>query len=322
VPFVFFVDIRMADEKWIAGLRGDMSVNAAAQMALSLRLGVARDRLPAAVFHADDDSEHVHQLRVATRRAGAALRLFSECLPVRLYKKTRNSLRSIRRSAGAARDWDVFLDMLQARLIRAPIKQRRGLDFLLGFAHGQRVLAQDHLRQAFSAEAEKFTLHIQQVGETLQAASSAGQTLSELAVPMLTQMLGELETAARANLLNYDSLHQVRILGKQLRYAMEIFESCFASEFRQRYYPAVVEMQEILGLANDSHVACERLNSLRSRLMRTQPKQWPYYRDGIEVLLVFHERRLPQQRKKFQQWWKAWLKSGAEQAFAELVRGT
>jgi CHAD domain-containing protein len=277
--------------------------------------------LPAAVFHADDDSEHVHQLRVGTRRAGAALRLFANCLPARLYKKTRKALRTIRRSAGEARDWDVFLEMLQVRLTKAPLKQRRGLDFLLGFAHGQRVLAQEHLRQAHGEKADKFTRDIQQVIEELDAAEPSGQTLSDLAVPMLTQLLSELESAARADLQDYEALHQVRILGKQLRYAMEIFESCFASELRQRYYPAIVEMQEILGMANDSYAAYQRLNSLRSRLMRTQPKQWPQYREGIEALLAFHERRLPLQRKKFVKWWQAWLKSGAEAGFAELIRG-
>src|SRR2546426_9281030 len=102
----------MADEKWLDALRGDMPVSEAAQLALSRRLGAVRDRLPDAVFHADDDIEHVHQLRVSTRRAAAALRLFADHLPARLYKKTRRALRAIRRSAGAARDWDVFLDML------------------------------------------------------------------------------------------------------------------------------------------------------------------------------------------------------------------
>jgi CHAD domain-containing protein len=322
---MFFVDrlsrLRMADEKWIAGLDGSMAANDAAMRTLALRLGAVRDRLPDAVFHADDDSENVHQLRVSTRRAGAALRLFAPCLPDRLAKKTRKTLRTLRRSAGEARDWDVFLEMLQARLAKATAKQRRGLDFLLGFAHGQRVLAQDHLRQAYSAKADKFTLHIQEVSQALDDAGHANQTLSELAVLMLTQLLHELESAAGADLQEYEALHQVRILGKQLRYAMEVFESCFAAEFRQRYYPAVVEMQDILGLANDSYAACQRLNALRTRLMRTQPKQWPHYQEGMEVLLRFHERRLPQQRRKFEQWWQAWLKSGAEKAFAELIGG-
>jgi CHAD domain-containing protein len=308
----------MADEKWIDGLKGDMLADEAAQRTLNLRLGVVRDRLPAAVFHADDDIEHVHQLRVGTRRAAAALRIFAACVPERLHKNTRKTLRALRRSAGEARDWDVFLEMLQSRVAKSPSGQRRGLDFLLGFAHGQRVLAQDHLRQAFGASGEEFALRIQQVSQALNASSSA-ETLRDLASPMLTQLLRELETAARGDLVRYEALHQVRILGKQLRYAMEIFESCFVAEFRHRFYPAVVEMQEILGVANDSYTACQRLGALRSRLIRTQPKQWPHYQDGIESLLRFHERRLPLQRKKFETWWRDWLKSGAESAFADLI---
>ncbi|MBI3822346.1 MAG: CHAD domain-containing protein [Planctomycetes bacterium] len=310
----------MADEKWIDGLHGDMPATEAAQLTLSVRLGVVRDRLPSAALHADDDIEHVHQLRVGTRRAAAALRLFADCLPGGLHKKTRATLRAIRRSAGEARDWDVFLEMLRTRLRRATAKQRRGLDFLLGFAHGQRVLAQDHLRHAHDENANKLDRRIEQISEALEDAQSE-QRLSELAIPMLTQLLSELESAARADLKDYEALHRVRILGKHLRYAMEVFESCFASEFRQQYYPAVVEMQDILGLANDSYTACQRLSALRDRLMRTQPRQWPHYQDGIETLLHFHERRLPQQRHKFEKWWRAWLKSGAEQAFAELIHG-
>lgn len=309
----------MADDKWIAGLAGDMPAHEAARLTLNIRLGVVRDRLPAAVLHADDDIEHVHQLRVGTRRAAAALRIFTACLPERLHKKTRQALRSLRRSAGAARDWDVFLDMLQARLTRAPHAQRRGLDFLLGFAHGQRVLAQDHLCQAFDADGDKFSLRIEQVSQALDAASNSLRNLRDLAHPMLTQLLRELETAARGDLSHYEALHQVRILGKQLRYAMEIFECCFNSDFRQRFYPAVAQMQEILGLANDSHTACQRMAALQARLLRTQPKQWPHYREGIETLLKFHERRLPLQRKKFEKWWQDWLKSGAEAAFADLI---
>ena len=118
------------------------------------RLGVVRDRLPDAVFHAEEDMEYVHQLRVGTRRAAAALRIFRRLLAQAPRRKTRKNLRTLRRSAGEARDWDVFLDMLQTRLARCPLKQRRGLDFLLGFAHWQRVLAQEHFQDAHEAKAE------------------------------------------------------------------------------------------------------------------------------------------------------------------------
>ena len=138
----------------------------------------------------------------------------------------------------------------------------------------------------------------------------------------MTQLLTEFETAAKADLQSYEALHQVRILGKQLRYAMEIFECCYASEFRQRNYPAIVDMQDILGLANDSYTAFQRLSELRTRMINSQPKQWPRLRDGIEKLMHFHELRLPQQRRKFEKWWRAWNKSGAERAFADLIHAT
>src|SRR5258707_4887072 len=129
----------MPDGKWITYLRPDTGLTEAARHVLFVRLQVVCDYLPRAMYEADHDPENVHQLRVGTRRAGAALRIFADCLPKRLYDKTRKSLRSLRRSAGAARDWDVFLETLQTRVTRSATKQQRGLVFLLGFAHGQRL---------------------------------------------------------------------------------------------------------------------------------------------------------------------------------------
>lgn len=310
----------MADEKWIAGLRGDMPVSAAARLALAVRLGAVRDRLPAAVFHPFADIEHVHQLRVSTRRAAAALRLFADCLPPRLDKKARKSLRSLRRSAGAARDWDVFLDMVKSRLGKAQTKHRSGLLYLFGYARGLRDLAQEELYDAHTAKAEAFGECIDEIAGHLQSVRPAKATLRSLAAAKLTELLRELEEAACADLQSYEALHQVRILGKQLRYAMEIFESCFGPEFRQQYYPAIEEMQDVLGLANDSFTACRRLTAIRTQLMSAEPTHVLRFEGGIDLLLKFHERRLPQQKQKFEKWWRAWLKSGAERTFAELIQ--
>jgi CHAD domain-containing protein len=310
----------MADEKWIADLNGDMAVAEAARVTLALRLGVVRDRLPAAVFHASADIENVHQLRVSTRRATAALRIFASCLPVRIYEKTRKTMRALRRSAGAARDWDVFLTEIESRLGKAPAPQRPGLVFLFGFAQARRDLAQEQLQAAYHAKAEDFAGCIDEVIAALAEERDGGVTLRDLAGTIVPELLRELETAARADLTSYDALHKVRILGKQLRYAMEVFESCYGSEFRQKYYPAVVEMQDILGLANDSYTAGERLGGLRTRMLNARSRQWRRCQPGLDMLVSFHERRLPQQRHKFEKWWRAWLKSGAEQAFADLIR--
>src|SRR5262249_1709117 len=80
-------------------------------------------------------------------------------------------------------------------------------------------------------------------------------TLLDLARPLLTGLLEKLDQAASRNLDDYEHLHQVRILGKRLRYAMEVFADCFAPAFREKLYPMVEQMEEVIGNANDSYVA-------------------------------------------------------------------
>lgn len=76
-------------------------------------------------------------------------------------------------------------------------------------------------------------------------------------------------------------------------------------------------MQDILGYANDSHVAVQRLNAIKSRLATREARS---YAPAIDALLAFHEKRLPVQRRKFERWWQAWVKAGTEEAFAALIR--
>ena len=126
----------------------------------------------------------------------------------------------------------------------------------------------------------------------------------------------ELATAAAQDLQPYEHLHKVRILGKQLRYAMEIFGGCYDAPFRDVYYPAVEQMQEILGLANDSYGTCQRLTELRAHVQATRPRSWRRFVPGIEAVMSFHERRLPRQRQLFERWWSRWRRMEPEVAFA------
>src|SRR5262249_22584204 len=133
-------------------------------------------------------------------------------------------------------------------------------------------------------------------------------------------LLEELDQATARDLDDDEHLHRVRIIGKRLRYAMEVFADCFAPPFRKQLYPAVEQMQEILGNVNDSQVACRRLKAVDAELRALLHKERKRFRPGLEKLLRYHEGRLPEGRQRFRAWWSQWQQSGGEAAFTALLR--
>jgi CHAD domain-containing protein len=311
----------MADGKWISDLTASTPVADAARRVLTVRLGVVHDYLPLATKHADEDIENVHQLRVATRRAGAALEIFALCLSDKDYKTARKTLRRIRRGAGSARDWDVFLAGL-APSTEKPSRQLPGRDLVIGYALARRIVVQDGLTDAspnYPFDFERF------LAETVAAVHKPHgtpqvQTLLDLAQPMLAKLLQVLHDAASGDLTDYDHLHQVRIAGKRLRYAMEVFVDCFEPAFKEQLYPAVEQMQEILGDANDSHVASQRLAEVIERLKVHRPRDWRRFKPSIDGLKRHHDHRVERQRQLFIDWWQKWQDSGGEAAFWKLLK--
>jgi CHAD domain-containing protein len=301
----------MADGKWIDGLRADMAADEAARRVLTARLHVVGEYLPRALQQTED-SENVHHLRVGTRRADAALRIFEGCLPARDFKKARKRLRALRRAAGEARDWDVFALELAGRHRDHPAKEHAGLEHLFGFALGRRSVAQTHLEAAGEHEGLHFGAFAAEVVAAVRPPEDTTRpTLAHLGRTTLAGLRDDLARAAAADLNDYVMLHRVRIAGKRLRYAMEVFADCFCPPLKEDLYPRIEEVQEVLGRANDSHVAAGRLSAIRDRLKAAWPDQWERLRPGIEGLLRFHQRRLPLERRRFLTWWKHWQGDGA-----------
>ena len=99
--------------KWIDGIRPDGTVCDSARVSLAARLAAVAYWLPLAAEHADQDVEHIHRLRVSTRRAIAALKLYRDLLPRKPFRWLKKRLKKIRRAAGEARDLDVLAEWIQ-----------------------------------------------------------------------------------------------------------------------------------------------------------------------------------------------------------------
>jgi CHAD domain-containing protein len=312
----------MADGKWISDLTTATPLEDAARRVLKVRFSVVREFLPLALHQAERDPEHVHQLRVGTRRARAALDIFVDCLPAKVHKSAKKHLRKIRRAAGDARDWDVFLAQLAGASKPGP-RHRAGRDLLAGYGLAQRRIAQAQLEALGADYPDEFERVLADTTAAVRAPDDSSQAvLIDLAQPLLLGLVRELESAAAGDLDDYAHLHQVRIIGKRLRYAMEVFAACFADEFRDALYPAIEEMQEILGAANDSHVARGRLEDIERQLSRLPAADAKRLKTGIAALRKHHEQRLPQQVEQFRGWWERWQQGGGEAGFARLIKAT
>ncbi len=241
---------------WIEGTFAEQPLSAAASLVLHARLKKI-DRLAqqAAELSADAGAqvEPVHRLRVATRRASAALEVFKETLPGRRRRWIEKQLKRARRAANAARNLDVLIQRYQERAAAD-----EELSWLAKDLQRQRERAQKPLakvarrfrRKGLEQRVEELFWRIRWRDEenpepALLAA--AEKNLADVAADLVGF------DAAQAN---SESLHQLRICGKRLRYSLEIFAAAMP-ELCERVYPTVVEMQNLLGRANDHATALE-----------------------------------------------------------------
>jgi CHAD domain-containing protein len=311
----------MSDTKWISDVHADTPLTQAAQRVLAARLETVGKYVQLVAKQENGDPEHVHQLRVSSRRAAAALDMFAHCLAGKAAVKAKKRLKRLRRTAGAARDWDVFLASLSPRAGLCK-DHRAGLELVKGYALGQGLAARRQLEEAAQDFADGFNPFAQKALNAIARHSIPirSQTLLQLARGSLFPLIRGLQDAAAQDLSDDANLHQVRIAGKKLRYAMEILAPCFESGFRERLYPAVEKMQEILGRANDSRFAIARLHELRLHLETTRFTGWKRYRPTLADFIVYHERRVALERQRFLRWWKQWEKTGGEPAFVSLLQ--
>lgn len=302
----------MIDGKWVEGLAPGMAVADAARAVLSARFAVVRHYLPLAAEKPAESAEYVHQLRVGTRRAGAALRVFQEALPRRLLRNTKRTLRQIRRAAGDARDWDVFLLSLPEAKPLATAAAKPALDFLLGYAFGERAAAQAELVEASAEAGPRFA----QQSEELPARAFAPEpeegpppaNFGELAARQLGELLRTFTADVEANPAEPPALHALRVAAKRLRYAIEIFAPCFPPAMREVVYPAVERVQELLGGVQDAAVGAERLVGIEGNVKAVMPKQFTRVKRGIDALAKSLRARVPAGKKAFAAWRAEWLK--------------
>jgi CHAD domain-containing protein len=284
--------------KWIDGLSADGSVRDAARVSIEARLATVAYWLPLAARPVDGDVERVHQLRVATRRAFAALKLYRNWLPKAKRRWFTKRLKDIRQAAGNARDHDVLFKRLHEK------HDGKHAEVLQHIARERAATQPDiiaiadrcHVDNRFQRKSYKLLGRIEPQNEAAAAADASFLTWAGSRLHSVAEKFFEAQPADDAD---WSALHRFRIAGKKLRYTMELLAPSFGSELREKQYPIVQELQEKLGTINDFVVAREIVQKFRDKSSDAATKS------QLDALIREQDASRDQAIDDFRAWWRA-----------------
>ncbi|WP_137125455.1 CHAD domain-containing protein [Roseomonas sp. HF4] len=240
-----------------AGTAEDAFLRATGHLLEVLRQQTARIR-------PDGGPEAVHQSRVALRRLRSLFRVFRSATDCAALRGLDARFREVLAVLGPARDWDVFLGGIGRQVADAFPAEKR-VAALLRAAAARRDAAYRAVLAMLDAPAWRLLL-LDALGMQLarpwrdDAPEEVRRALDapapEFGRAILERRWHRLRRAGEDfEQLDAEALHELRLDGKRLRYAAEVFAPVFGAKAGKRFLRRVAALQDGLGIANDAAVA-------------------------------------------------------------------
>ncbi|HET89530.1 MAG TPA: CHAD domain-containing protein [Chloroflexi bacterium] len=251
------------------GLEADDSMAEAARKTLAFHFARMLHHEPGTRL--GEDIEALHDMRVATRRMRAALRVFGEYLDLEYMRPLLKGLRQTGRVLGAVRDLDVFWEKTERYLETLAPEQQGGLDPLREAWEAERELAREEMLTyldsgRYARFKERFSRFLETPGAgalpvTLESGQPLPHRLRHVVPVVIYQSLAVVqaydEWVTRPN-VPLERLHQLRIAAKGLRYTVEYFREVLGPEAKQ-LVDEIKGLQDHLGDLQDAVVASNLL---------------------------------------------------------------
>lgn len=200
--------------------------------------------------------EPVHQLRVATRRLRAALRLFAPLLPAQFAGATHRDLAWLAAAIGAVRDLDVLNETIRRRAARLDPELRRALGPLGVTLHEERQRALAQLGSTLDARRARRLLG--RLASFADSRTPGGRRarLGDVARDLIRPQVRAVTRAGRrlGPEAEASELHRVRVRVKRLRYALETLRSLGDRSVRG-LLARLERLQDVLGKGQDATTA-------------------------------------------------------------------
>ncbi|HAF61839.1 MAG TPA: hypothetical protein DCK95_05890 [Anaerolineaceae bacterium] len=278
-----------------------------------------------------NDTEDIHDLRVASRRIRTALLIFGDQFSTKKVKNWLDAVRIITRNYGTTRDMDVQISFLEN--LMKDIGDRR---IRTGLYRIHLRLLQK--RNKKNRMVDKHTDALLNDKNILNMRTTTQEICSSSADEQPPQKLYDLAfntlQSALDQFLSYEvfihhaekihELHLMRIAAKKLRYTMEVFTPLYSDEM-EPFLTIMKEIQQQLGEIRDCDVWLEFIPTfVKKETKRTQE----YYgrKDAIKRLLpgieYLEQNRREERNRLYQEFiksWQSWRTQGVWLQFRELI---
>lgn len=238
----------------------DIPFGAAAVRAISKLSDQLLANLPGTL--SGEDIEALHDMRVASRRIRAALRVFHEVFPKKTLRRAEAEVKSITTALGGVRDLDVFIEFLQHSTETGNIRTEAVLHSEMAERESARIRMKESLGDTFdSGFHDRLSVLLSKAYLTelsdppCRATSFAGQA-HRIVSPRVANVLAL--SPAVDNPLDSVGLHGLRIAMKKLRYTVEPFAVLWGSPLAVKI-ATVKALQEYLGQIHDCDVWTDHL---------------------------------------------------------------
>ena len=222
------------------------------------------------------DIEHIHRMRVASRRLRAALPLFASCFPEKKYQQWMQEIQRITRALGEARDTDVQIAFL-TKILKKREARRHGNNHgnvlsnhltgnvetsLLSRLQKTRsklqtavVLSLEKLENSGVIDEMRVFFHNQEIRAKSTRRKPSLYGIAPVAAYRIAGRLVKL-LSYEGWVHNPDAIaehHAIRIAAKKLRYTMEVYGPLYRRGLKKSL-SRVKKIQEILGDLHDCDV--------------------------------------------------------------------
>lgn len=264
-----------------------------------------------------DDTEDLHQMRVAVRRMRATLKAARPLLDTVWADGLRAELGWLGRALGPVRDLDVMLARLRGEIATLPERERAAGEVLVAALQAEHAEARAIMLAALNAP--RYTTLVERLVDSIRL---------PLPTPSATRAQPELLDLVRAEARRLrkavvragddppdEVLHALRIDGKRVRYTGELVEPALSrgpqAKAVRRLLAATAELQEVLGDHQDACVAEHRIRQLLDGLSGDAEAAPVVDAHVVFVAGRLVERENARAEEKRQHWRAAWEQVGA-----------